>query len=182
MNRRILAGFLTIAVLGLVVAAGARRPSTAPGGTSRHSSDTPESVVSQLIADASKGDTKSYLNTFTGPLRDRLAREAEEAGPVAFAERLRAASSARKGHAIHAPEPDGPNAVRIAVESVYPDRNERQVYRLEREPDGWWIVEVDTIRGRVPAARFGAPASFREPEGVPVEGVETPDESENPGP
>ncbi len=182
MNRRILAGFLTVALLGLIVATNARRHSPAPSGTSSRTGEPPEAVVSQLIANATNGKINSYLNSFTGPLRDRLAREAGEAGPATFAERLRAASSARKGHAIHAPEPDGPDAVRIAVESVYPDRNERQVYRLERGPDGWRIVEVDTIRGRVPAARFGAPASFREPEGVPVEGVEPPDESENPGP
>ncbi len=182
MNRRILAGFLTVAVLGLIVATGARRSSVAPGIASSRADDSPEAVVRKLIADASKGETPSYLDAFTGPLRDRLAREAEEAGPSAFAERLRAASSARKGHAIHAAEPDGPEAVRIAVESVYPDRNERQVYRLERGPGGWRITEVATIRGRVPAARFGAPASFREPEGVPVEGVEPPEESEDTGP
>jgi hypothetical protein len=54
------------------------------------------------------------------------------------------------------------------VESVYPDRNERQTYRLERAGGGWLVAEVETVRAHRPAVKFGAPASFREPEGVPV--------------
>jgi hypothetical protein len=184
MSRRILAGVLTVAVLGLILAIGARRPSTGPVGARAAAIDpagTPEARLRKFIEDAQAGDVDGYLDAYAGPLRSRIAREADEAGRPAFAAALRRASEARKGHALYSPEPDGPDAVRIAVESVYPDRNERQVYRLERGPDGWRITGVESVRGRVPAARFGAPATYTEPEGVPVRGIEPPESSEDPG-
>ena len=79
----------------------------------------------------------AYLAAFGPALRERLGREAEEKGREAFAGSLRAAARARKSHAVFAPEADGPDAARVVVESVYPDRNERQTYRLERSEGGW---------------------------------------------
>jgi len=185
MSRRILAGLLTVALLGLILAIGARRPSAGPVGARAAAVDpagTPEARLRKFIEDARAGDVDGYLDAYTEPLRSRIVREADEVGRAAFAANLRRASEARKGHALYAPEPDGPDAVRIAVEAVYLDRNERQVYRLERGPDGWRIEAVESVRGRVPAARFGAPATYTEPEGVPVQGSEPPDSSDNPGP
>lgn len=180
MSRRILAGFLTLAVLGAIVAVGARRPGV--GSAAIDPAGTPEDCIRQLLEDARAGDVNAYLNAYAEPLRSRLARQADEAGRAAFAESLRTAAAARKGHALYAPEPDGPDAVRIAVESVYPDRNERQVYRLESGPDGWRIAAVEWLRGREPASRFGSPAAYREPEAVPVQGIEPPESSEDPDP
>ena len=65
----------------------------------------------------------------------------------------------------------------MVVEAVYPDRNERQTYRLERADGNWLVADVETVRAHQPRARFGAPATFREPEGVPVP-VEIPSEED----
>ncbi len=121
----------------------------------------------------------AYLAAFAPALRARLEREADEKGRAAFAESLRAAARARKSHAVFAPEADGPDAARVVVEAVYPDRNERQTYRLERSDGGWLVADVETVRAHRPQARFGTPASYREPEGVPVP-VETPAGEEEP--
>ena len=112
-----------------------------------------------------------YLDCFGGPLRERLEREVNERGRDVFAADLRRAARSRKSHAIFAVEPEGDDAARITVETVYPDRNERQTYHLAQEAGGWLVTDVETVRSQVPKARFGTPASYQEPEGVPVQGL-----------
>jgi hypothetical protein len=185
--KRILAGLLTVALMGLLIRSGLKAPG--PRGTDRAPADLAsessgplagaESKVLALLADASSGDVSAYLAAFGPTLRERLGREAEEKGREAFAGSLRAAARARKSHAVFAPEADGPDAARVVVESVYPDRNERQTYRLERAEGGWRILDVETVRAHRPQVKFGAPATFREPEGVPVP-VEIPAGGEEP--
>jgi hypothetical protein len=185
MNGRIIAGLLTVAVLALVLGIGPRRPTASPGrflGRVIDPSETPEDRLRKLFDDARAGDVYAYLDAYAEPLRSRIEREADERGRTAFAAELRRAAASRKGHALFAPEPDGRDAVRIAVESVYPDRNERQVYRLERGPDGWRIAAVESARASTPVARFGAAVSYNEPEGIPVEGIEPLETVEDPGP
>ena len=173
--RRLLAGLITAALMGVLLYSGLRSPGPEVGERSPTSgidaSDPatgPEARVRSLLAAASAGDVPAYLAAFAPGLRARLGREADEKGRGAFAESLRAAAGARKGHAVFAAEADGPDASKVVVEAVYPDRNERQTYRLER-PDGTWLVaDVETIRAHRPRARFGTPASYKEPEGVPV--------------
>ena len=170
---RVLAGILTVALMGLLLWSGLRRPAAPPDdGTRVAEADDPAAGAEQrlqaLLAGARDGDVSAYLDAFAGPLRQRLQREVDEQGRDAFAAELRRAARARKSHAVFAPEPEGPDTVRIAVESVYPDRNERQTYRLDKTPDGWFVTDVDSVRGHTPMAKFGTPASFQEPEGVPV--------------
>jgi hypothetical protein len=181
MNRRILAAIATAGVLGLILAVGARRPAAGSGGhrTTSGPGETPEGLIRALLEDARAGDVEAYLDAYAEPLRSRIARDVDEAGRALFADELRRAAVARRGHALFAPEPDGRDAVRIAVEMIYPDRNERQVYRLERGADGWRIAGVGSPRGRSPAARFGTPATYREPEGVPVQGIAPPESTED---
>jgi hypothetical protein len=174
-SRRMIAGTLTIALMGLILWIGGRRRSGRPVAesgavTTVDPSESPEALIRALLEHARQGDIAAYLDAFNSPIRSRIAREVEEQGRDAFAVDLRRAAGARKGHAVFAPVPDGPDACWIVVESVYPDRNERQTYRLERTADGWRVVEVETVRGRSPAARFGAAATYQEPEGIPVEG------------
>jgi hypothetical protein len=146
-----------------------------------------EEVVWRLLRSGEEGGVEAYLAAFAGPLKTRLEREVEGRGREAFAGDLKRAAAARKSHAIFAAEPEGGGAAEVAVETVYPDRNERQTYRVERTEDGWRIVEVATVRSHQPTARFGTPASYIAPEGVPVQEpprvgvtVETGDDSDPP--
>ncbi len=181
--KRLLAGLITAALMALLIRSGIRAPGPGPAADVPSENRDPlagaEARVRALLADASSGDLAAYLAAFAPALRDRLDREAEEQGRHAFAGSLRAAAGARKGHALFAPEPDGPDAARVVVEAVYPDRNERQTYRLERAEGGWLVAGVETVRAHRPKVKFGAPASFREPEGVPVP-VEEPAGGEEP--
>jgi hypothetical protein len=127
-----------------------------------------EARLHDLLEQGRRGDVQSYLAAFTGSLRDRLERAARERGEDRFAEDLRRAAEARKSHALFAAESDGPDACRIVVEAVYPDRNERQTYRLEYTPAGWLVVAVDSVRSRSPEEKYGSPAGFVESEGPPA--------------
>jgi hypothetical protein len=173
--KHLLAGAITAAVIGLLLWSGLRsdppRPTdpdslvTSPVPSSLES-ETPspyvaaESRLRDLLEQGRRGDVDGYLAAFTGSLRDRLEREARERGRDSFADALRRAAEARKSLAVFAAEPDGPDACRIVVETVYPDRNERQTYRLERTPSGWLVTEVDSLRSRSPKEKYGSPTGF----------------------
>lgn len=182
--KRALAAVLTLAVLGLLMWSSLRRdsipnagPPSADGGLGPVSVAPSENVESPiagtvrvLLERARAGDIDGYLSQFSGPLRARLEREVAETGREGFATALRAASAARKGHAIFAPEAAGPDAARVVLESVYPDRNERQTFELARTDEGWRVVNVDSARGHEPSGRYGEPATFQGPEGNPLAG------------
>jgi hypothetical protein len=171
--KRIVAGVLTVALMGGLLWSGLRRPAGQAGqGASRANEPDPvEARLNALLDDAWRGDVSSYLDCFSGPIRERLGREVNERGRETFAADLRRAARSRKSHAVFSVEPEGDGAARITVETVYPDRNERQTYHLTRESGGWLVDDVETVRSQVPRARFGTVASYQEPEGVPVQGL-----------
>jgi hypothetical protein len=123
----------------------------------------------------------AYLDAFSGPLRQRLEREVNERGRAVFADDLRRAARSRKSHAVFAAEPDGPGSARVTVETVYPDRNERQTYRVDKVDGGWAVAEVETVKSHQPKSKFGTPASYIAPEGVPVQGPVNVETGEGPG-
>jgi hypothetical protein len=172
--RRLIASVATIALMGALLWSGARRSapsaSTTAPASAAGTTGPAEARVRALLESARDGDIRSYLASFAGPLHDRVAREAGERGELDFAEDLRKAVRARKSHALFAAEPDGDEAAYVTVESVYPDRNERQTFRLELREGSWLVTEVQTIQSHQPKAAFGSAASFIAPEGVPVQG------------
>ena len=115
------------------------------------------------------GDVEAYLASFSGSLKDRFNREVAEQGREAFAARLRETATTRKSHALFAPEAEGPEGARLVVESVYPDRNERQTFRVEQLDGRWLITGLETARSHQPASKFGTMATFESPEGIPVQ-------------
>ena len=165
--KRIAAGLLTLVVMALLMRSTAWRsapPSPPALDTTFPADDGPEARVRLLLDHAKTGDVERYLADFTGPTQRRLEREVAERGRDAFAAALRQAAAARKSHAVFTADADS----LVTVESVYPDRNERQTFRLESTADGWRVADVETVRAREPAARFGTVASFDGPDGPPV--------------
>ena len=158
------AGAITAALMALLVASAVRKPSGAG-----HRADSPSAAVGSLLDATSAGDVSRYLDAFSGPLRDRLGREVADRGRGPFAGDLRAASAARKGLVVFAPEAGGdPGEARVTVESVYPDRIERQTFTVNDAGAGWTITGLEVARGRRPREAFGSPAAFLGPEGPPV--------------
>ena len=110
---------------------------------------------------------QGYLTAFTGSLRDRLEREARERGRDGFADDMKRCCRCPQGPRHLRRGADGPDSCRIVVESVYPDRNERQTYRLERAASEWLVTTVDSVRSRSPAEKYGSPSGFVGTEGLP---------------
>jgi hypothetical protein len=126
--------------------------------------------IEGLLADVERGDVDAYLAAFSGSIRDRLTHQVEERGRPTFGEDLRRTARVRKSHAVFEPEPDGggPDKARIAVESTFADRIERQTFRLVRVASGWVITDVETARDHLPRNALGSAANYEAPEGPPV--------------
>jgi hypothetical protein len=174
--KQFVAAVLTIALMGLLLWKSVRRPeglgpvqAGAPAAVEPFAGA--EAQIRELMASARRGDVSAYLAAFGDPMRQALEREVAERGREAFADDLRRTAQARKSHAVFAPEPEGSDAVRITVESVYADRNERQTYHLGQGPSGWLVAGVETARSLTPIARYGTPAEYQEPEAAPVAGA-----------
>ena len=188
--KRGLAALLTVGLMTVLVWIGSHRTTTTtqdnvansltPADTGLTPISSPaEQRVQMLLASAGAGDVSAYLGAFTGALKERLSRSVEERGRETFAGDLKRATQARKSHAVFAAEPDGPNAALVTVESVYPDQNERQTFRVEKTDAGWFVTGVETLKSRQPSSKYGAAAVYIAPEGRPVPAgmkVETGDE------
>jgi hypothetical protein len=181
--KRSMAGLVTLMFVALLLWGGTRGrrdaappapPASPPPATTTAVEDAPTRRVRALLEAGRDGDLTAYLDAFRGPLRDRISREADEKGRQAFSADLRAAASSRTGVAVFAAETNGPDSARVVVETIYPDRNERQTYHLARSPDGettddWRVVDVELARGSVPAVKVGSYATFDGPDGPPVQ-------------
>ena len=174
--KRLIAGVLTLLIAGVLLWTGRRHQSSLDTSqapfVSAPAQEVPALAAEEFLRNtldaARKGDVAAYLSSFGGALRQRLQQDVKQRGDLAFAADLQRAARARKGHALYAPEPDGPEAYVITVESVYADRNERQAYRLELSAGKWLITAVEPARGHTPSTKYGELADFQSPQDVPV--------------
>jgi hypothetical protein len=177
--KRILAALLTFALMGVAAWNGQRRHSERTAGLQSPElelSDTAEARVHSLLRIARDGDVAAYLDAFDEPIRGRIEQEIVEKGRDTFAAALRRSARSRKSRAVFAAVQEGDDVASVVVEFVYLDHNERQTYRLGRRPAGWLVTDFTTLRGQQPPTQFGAPATFHEPEGVPVQAAGFPED------
>jgi hypothetical protein len=180
--KRFMPGLVTLAVMGVVAWAGLRRQADrdSPLGSNVELADPIEARIHSLFQSARGGDVAAYLAAFDDSMRARIEREVDEKGRDVFRSALQQAARSRKSRAVFAPVRDSDDVASVVVETVYADHNERQTYRLGWKSGGWLITDVTTLRGQQPPSRFGATASFQEPEGVPVQASGFPDDIASP--
>jgi len=154
--RKVIAGSVTVAVvLGAIMLASVLR------GVSGGPAQTPEECVQRMLNAMEAADVESYLDCYTGELRQRLQRTADEQGRDAFAQYLKRTAAPIKGCAIlhDKTQWSGNDKVRIVVDRVYENRPwEYQAYRLKRERDGWRIYAVEPAEPHKPPIPWGTPA------------------------
>ena len=119
--------------------------------------DRPSSVVSAMFDAARGGDVESYLNCFTGELREKIEAQLREAvSAERFAARLRAPLVRMKGCAILGANQREGGIVELVAEQVFDGYTESVRVEVART-DGSWKITSLTSTGRT-ANRYGQPA------------------------
>jgi hypothetical protein len=135
-------------VLGLLILVilrtnGWRLPSMpswiASGGAS--ASTGPEDAIYGMLDAARAGDTKTYLDSFSGPMRDQLVQVVKENAESNFAAYLKSQNTKFQGVAVSVTDRPSDVEAQVRVEYVYGNRNEVQSVYL-RKDSRWRIVKV----------------------------------------
>jgi hypothetical protein len=108
---------------------------------------TPQDTVYRMMDAARDGDVRAYLGCYTGQMEGTLRQIVKEKGEAALASYIRNFNASVKGVAIQEPQSTADREVRLRVEFVYRDRNEVQIYYLERGGANWKIGRQENAQG-----------------------------------
>jgi hypothetical protein len=108
---------------------------------SGQASSSPEDAIYSMIDAERAGDTKAYLDTFTGSMRDQILQVIKENTESKFASYL-TRNAAFQGVAVTVTDRPSPEEAQVRVDYVYSDRNEVQKLYLKREGERWRILKV----------------------------------------
>jgi hypothetical protein len=101
----------------------------------------PVEVIWRMTDAAREGNSKAYLDCFTGDLEQVLRRTAAEMGETKFSEHLKQLNADVTGIAVASVEDEtGQSERRLDVEFVYRGRNESQQHYF-RLVDGRWRID-----------------------------------------
>jgi hypothetical protein len=118
---------------------------------------TPQATIFNMMADARKGDAKSYLSRYTGEMEASLKQAIAERTEAGFNNYLRSSNAEIKGVAVQEPKPLSDREVELDVEYIYQDRNEAQKVYLEKTSGGWKIARVESIERVKTLVPYGTP-------------------------
>jgi hypothetical protein len=110
---------------------------------------TPELTVYAMLDAARNGDVNGWLAVYTGNLAASFQAAARERGAPAFSDWLKSTDASLKGVALQPAEKLGDGSVRVQVEYVFADRNEKQAVYLRLVDNAWRIERLDSA-ARVP--------------------------------
>ena len=117
----------------------------------------PDDGIYAMFDAARAGDAQTYLDCFSGPLRDQIAATAKE--DPRFNEYLKRQNAAVQGMAVSVTDRPNADEARVRLEYVYSDHNEVQNVRLKREGARWKIVSMDGAQPVQPLVPFGSKAT-----------------------
>ncbi len=149
---------IALGVLGLLVLM--RPRDSAPAVAARRALSTPQNTVYAMLEAARSAVEPKYLDHYAGVPACSLRRAAAEQGVAGFAQCLRQTNELIKGIAVNEPEPVAESEVKLRVELVYGDRNEAQLFHLEKQPGGEWKIKSLEAAQRVKTlVPYGAPVA-----------------------
>jgi hypothetical protein len=112
---------------------------------------TPQDTIYAMLDAARVGNVEQYLSYYTGGLAESLRQSVTQ-------QYLRETNEPINGIAVNEPQQITDREVKVRVEFVYQDRNEAQMFYLEKDGDRWRIARLDAA-GRVKTlAPYGSPA------------------------
>lgn len=104
----------------------------------------PDEVIWRMTDAAREGNSKAYLDCFTGDLEQILRRTAAEMGEAKFSKHLKQLNADVTGIAVSGIEGEtGQSERRLNVEFVYRGRNESQQQYVKLVDDRWRIERLD---------------------------------------
>lgn len=118
---------------------------------------TPQDTVYAMFDAAREGDVNGYLSHYAGQMVASLRQTVAEQGEAAFARYLKETNAPVKGIAILEPQPLTEREVKLRVEYVYADRNEAQVFYLEKDGSQWKIARLDSSERVKTLIPYGTP-------------------------
>jgi hypothetical protein len=118
---------------------------------------TPQDAIYAMLDAAREGDVDKYLGFYTGQMEVSLKQAVSESGRDGFAKYLKDTNAPIKGIAINEPQPLTDREVKARVEYVYQDRNEVQIYYLEKQDARWKIARLETAERVKTLVPYGTP-------------------------
>jgi hypothetical protein len=104
--------------------------------------ETPEDGVYKMLDAARTGDTRTYLDCFTGDMHRQLLQVVKETSLTQFSKYLVTQNTAFTGVAVSVMQNPDPGSARVRVEYVYSQRNEVQDLYLRKDEGKWKIFKV----------------------------------------
>lgn len=148
----------TLAVVGLVLAAGWMRARETKSGPDEAES-TPESCVSTMLKAAAAGDADRYMDCFAGNLRQQLEKRLARETRDRFAAELKTAEGELKNYVTSEWRFPADDEATFHLERIYSQFHERHTVRMRRLRTGWKIVELSPLDRFSPEIPYGTPVS-----------------------
>ncbi|MEZ5355133.1 MAG: hypothetical protein R2762_21070 [Bryobacteraceae bacterium] len=118
---------------------------------------TPQDAIYAMLDAAREGNVPRYLSHYTGQMEASLRQAVAEQGESAFGKYLAETNAPIKGIAINEPQVLTDREVKARVEYVYQDRNEIQIFYLEKQGKDWRIARLDTAERIKTLIPYGTP-------------------------
>jgi hypothetical protein len=109
-----------------------------------------------MLEAARAGDTRAYLDSFSGEMHAQLLQVIEEDSEPRFAAYLKSQNTAFEGVAVSLTSRPSDAEAQVRVEYIYGGHNEVQGVYLRKEPSGWKIVRVANTEQLIAPLPFGA--------------------------
>jgi len=116
----------------------------------------PEDAIYAMLDAARAGDTKTYLDSFSGRMRAQLLQTVKETSERNFAEYLRTQNADFQGVAVSVTDRPSDSEAQVRVEYVYSGRNDVQSVYLRKDSSRWKIVKVASAARTKTLVPFGS--------------------------
>jgi len=122
---------------------------------SKQTSPSPQDAIYGMIDAERAGDTKAYLDAFSGSVRNDLLQVIKEDSESKFASYL-TRNAAFQGVAITITDRPSPEEAQARVEYIYGDRNEVQNLYMKREGKKWKVFKMAGAEQKDTPLPFGS--------------------------
>jgi hypothetical protein len=111
---------------------------------------TPQDTIYAMLDAAREGNVDQFLGAYGGDLQSSLRRSVTP-------QYLKDMNSPIKGVALNDPAPISEREVKVRVEYVFQDRNEAQIFYLEKAGADWKITRVENSERVKTLVPYGTP-------------------------